>query len=173
MLTKSAAMRNYTNYQLTALVFLRVLIGWHFLYEGVVKLMNPYWTSAGYLIESKWIFSKIFVAMASNPSVLGFVDFMNIWGLIAIGLGLILGIFTRVSSVAGMLLLLLYFVANPPFIGLKYSMPTEGSYLIVNKNLIELFALWVLTLFPSGCKIGLDRLIFAKAGASKTKEAAA
>ena len=29
------------NYQLYGLVALRVLIGWHFLYEGIAKLINP------------------------------------------------------------------------------------------------------------------------------------
>ena len=37
----------------------------------------------------------------------------------------------------------------------------EGSYLLVNKNLIELAALAVLWLFPTGKIIGLDRLIFS------------
>ena len=29
-------------YQLYGLVTLRVLIGWHFLYEGISKVINPY-----------------------------------------------------------------------------------------------------------------------------------
>ena len=87
------------------------------------------------------------------------VDLANLWGLIAIGLGLIVGCFTRLASISGALLLLLYYVTNPPFIGYKYSAPAEGSYIIVNKNLIELFALIVLTLFPTGTIIGLDRIL--------------
>ena len=150
----------YTNSQLTTLVILRILIGWHFLYEGIVKVLNPYWTSAGFLIESKWWFSGIFHYMVSNQALLKIIDFMNMWGLIAIGLGLIVGCLTRVASVSGMLLLLLYYIANPSFIGYKYTAPSEGSYLIVNKNLIEFFALGVLTLFPTGTIIGFDRLIF-------------
>jgi len=162
--TKTAAPRlcEYRNAQLITLVILRILIGWHFLYEGVVKLLNPYWSSAGFLVESKWIFSDWFLSIVANPTVLKVVDFINIWGLIAIGLGLILGCFTRVASICGIGLLLIYYVCNPPFIGFTYSAPTEGSYLIVNKNLIELFALLVLTLFPTGNIIGLDRLIFRK-----------
>ena len=35
-----------------ALVALRLAVGWHFLYEGVLKLQNPYWTSADYLAQS-------------------------------------------------------------------------------------------------------------------------
>ena len=87
---------------------------------------------------------------------------MNMWGLAAIGLGLIAGCLTRVASIAGVAILIMYYVCNPPLIGLKYTAPAEGSYLIVNKNVIEMFALLVLTLFPTGTIIGLDRLLFRK-----------
>jgi thiosulfate dehydrogenase [quinone] large subunit len=147
---------------LAALLILRVLIGWHFLYEGISKLLNPYWSSGGFLAESKWIFSGIFTSFAENPELLRIVDFINIWGLIAIGIGLIAGILTRTASISGIVLLFLYYVSNPPFIGYAYSAPAEGNYLIVNKVLIEMFALFVLTLFPTGKIIGLDRFIFRR-----------
>ena len=44
------------NSQLYGLVILRVIVGWHILYEGVAKLINPYWSSAAFLLDSKWIF---------------------------------------------------------------------------------------------------------------------
>ena len=155
----SSLVPKYTNAQLSALVILRILVGWHFLYEGMVKLLNPRWTSAGFLAESKWIFAPIFNFILTHPTILRIVDIMNIVGVIAIGLGLIVGCFARLASVGGRALLLLYYVCNPPFIGFKYTAPAEGSYLIVNKNLIEMFALAVLALFPTGTIIGLDRLI--------------
>ena len=151
---------NPSSTQLTALVVLRILIGWHFLYEGIVKLINPYWSSAGYLSESKWILSGLFSDIAASPAWLSIVDFLNIWGLIAIGLGLMLGCLTRVATVSGIVLLFLYYICNPPFIGYKYTSPSEGSYLTVNKNLIEMVALWVVFLFPTGKIIGLDRFLF-------------
>lgn len=159
MMNKSGALPQCSSLQLSALVILRVLIGWHFLYEGIVKLTNPAWTSASFLMESKWLFAPIFHFMAGNPLLLGLVDFANMWGLTFIGLGLIVGCCTRTATIAGMFILFLYYVCNPPFIGYTYSMPSEGSYLIVNKNLIELFALAVLLLFPTGDIIGLDRLL--------------
>jgi thiosulfate dehydrogenase (quinone) large subunit len=147
-----------TGARLTGLVILRVLIGWHFLHEGIVKLINPYWSSAGYLSEAQWIFAGLFKSILSSSAVLSVVDFLNIWGLILIGLGLITGLLTRPAAVAGMVLLALYYLANPPFIGYTYSAPSEGNYLFVNKNLIELAALCVLAVFPTGRVIGLDRL---------------
>lgn len=150
----------YSNAQLSMLVVLRVLIGWHFLYEGFVKLLNPNWSSVGYLLDSEGFLSGFFETIASNPSSLAVADFLNMWGLIAIGLGLMLGCLTRVAIISGITLLAFYYLSHPPFIGLKYSMPTEGSYLIVNKILIELFALIVLYLFPSSRQIGLDKFLF-------------
>ena len=35
----------------------------------------------------------------------------------------------------------------------------EGAYMIINKTLIELCALFVTLLFPTGHIIGLDRLV--------------
>ena len=71
-----------SNIQLYGLLGLRVLIGWHLLYEGIAKIMNPFWSSAAFLLDAKWIFSGVAKWMVSNPSILGFVDNLNIWGLI-------------------------------------------------------------------------------------------
>ncbi|MBT8396051.1 MAG: DoxX family membrane protein, partial [Gemmatimonadetes bacterium] len=139
---------DYGTFQLIALVSMRMLIGWHFLYEGVAKLTNPYWTSAGYLQESKGWFSERFVDLANNQSALGLIDNLNQWGLLLIGLALLVGFFTRTAAWLGILLLALYYLAAPPFPGLEYAMPAEGSYLIVNKILIELAAHLVIVVFP-------------------------
>ncbi len=154
----------YKRAPLTFLVLVRVAIGWHFLYEGILKLSMPEWTSAAYLENSRWIFSGFFQWIASSPGVLNLVDFLMVWGFILIGLGLILGVFTRIATWSGIFILLLFYIAYPPFVGLDYGVPVEGKYLIVNKNLIELLALSLLAMFPTGHIIGLDRfyIIFKK-----------
>jgi thiosulfate dehydrogenase [quinone] large subunit len=58
-----------------------------------------------------------------------------------------------------MLVILLFYLCNPPFVGYFYSIPTEGSYLIVNKNLVELAGLAVVLVTGSGRVLGLDRII--------------
>jgi thiosulfate dehydrogenase [quinone] large subunit len=151
--------RNYTNTQLTLLVILRVFIGWHFLYEGLSKLMNPNWTAQSYLLDSAGLFKGFFEWMATNPNVIGVVDFINIWGLVLIGLGLMLGCLSRIATVSGIVLLSLYYLSHPALIGANYATPTEGSYLFVNKILIELAAMLVLAAFPTGKDIGLDRFV--------------
>jgi len=72
---------------------------------------------------------------------------------------LILGLFTRAAAISGAILLFVYYLNNPPLIGLEYSVPSEGNYLIVSKTLIESMALVVLALFPSGYFAGLDILV--------------
>jgi len=149
----------YSGSQLIGLVILRILIGWHFLYEGISKLVNPYWSSAAYLLDSKWIFSSLAERIVANPTLLEFTDSVNMWGLTIVGLSLLLGFMSRYGAIAGLVFILLYYIFAPPFIGLEYSKPGEGSYIIVNKNLIEACALYVLYLFPTSQLIGLDRLI--------------
>ena len=118
----------YSKWQLWSLVILRVAIGWHFLYEGIVKLLNPNWSSLGYLMDSGGIVEGVFHSMAGNATVLNVMDFINVWGLILIGAGLIVGLFTRVASLAGIILLAFYYLSHPAISGVSYAMPTEGSY---------------------------------------------
>ena len=155
-------MKKYSNAQIGWLVILRVAIGWHFLYEGLVKLMNPNWSSVGFLLDSGGFMQGFFHGLASNSATVNIIDLFNIWVLIFIGLGLILGFLARTACIFGITLLAMYYLSHPPFVGIRYAVPNEGSYLIVNKNLIELIALTVLYVFPSSKYIGIDRFIFKR-----------
>lgn len=151
--------KTYTTMQLGSLVTLRFLIGWHFLYEGFSKLLIPNWSSYGFLKESKWILAGFARFVLEHDQLLKVVDFLNTWGLIAIGLGLVFGLFTRFACLSGALLLFLYYCCNPPLIGLEYSVPSEGNYLVVSKTLIESASLVILALFPTSSVIGLDMFV--------------
>jgi uncharacterized membrane protein YphA (DoxX/SURF4 family) len=139
------------------LTFLRVLVGWHFLYEGISKLAMDNWSCSAYLMQSKWLFSGFFHWIVATPTALAIADFLNIWGLILIGLGLFLGIFTRLASISGIFLLLLYYIANPPFI--DTGIPLRENYFIVNLNLIEACALLVFAMLRKDYLWSIDRLI--------------
>ncbi|MBA4410048.1 MAG: DoxX family membrane protein [Bacteroidota bacterium] len=147
-----------TGIRLYALFALRLAIGWHFLYEGVTKLLIPNWTSADYLQVSGWIFAPFFHWIADTPSVLVVVDWINIIGLIFVGLTLIFGWIERTGAVVGMSLLFLYWLANPPFVTNDFNVINEGHYLVVNKNMVELFAVFILLLFPTGKQLGIPAL---------------
>ena len=55
---------------MVSLVILRVAIGWHFLYEGVVKLLADDWSAGPFLAQSRWLLSGLFHWMAETPAVL-------------------------------------------------------------------------------------------------------
>jgi uncharacterized membrane protein YphA (DoxX/SURF4 family) len=141
--------------KLYALTLLRIIIGWHFLFEGISKAYSPLWSSADFLLLSNWAFAGFFHWIAGNQTVLGVVDFAVTWGLIVMGLTLMLGLFDRSSSVAGMVLISMFWIANPPLTKLDFGVPHEGNYLVVDKNVVEFFGLLVLSLFPTGKILGL------------------
>jgi uncharacterized membrane protein YphA (DoxX/SURF4 family) len=141
------------------LSLLRIAVGWHFLYEGLWKLCAPHWTSAGYLESSRGFLSGLFQGIAGNATALRIVDLLNVWGLILIGIALMLGCLTRPAAISGIVLLALYYLAHPPLFGTDLAVATEGHYVIVDKNLVELLALCVVAAVPTGRFLGLDRLL--------------
>ena len=142
-----------------AITVLRVVVGWHFLYEGIAKLTSSSWSAAGYMRASRGPFSAFFTWIASNPQMLDNANLTTMYGLTIVGVLLILGLFTRLAAIGGMSLVLLFYLCNPPFVGYFYAIPTEGSYLIVNKNLVEVCALVVILVTGSGRFAGLDRIL--------------
>ncbi|MPN35143.1 hypothetical protein SDC9_182638 [bioreactor metagenome] len=161
--------QQYSRPQLFWLVVLRVLIGWYFLYEGLSKVLAPNWTAFGYLKDSKGVFAPLFDLLTENSMVMLLVDAANIYGLIIIGLCLILGCFVKVAGIGAISLLSLYYLSDPPLIDVSYILRPEGSYLWVDKNLIILSAVFVLIYFPTSMQIGLDRLLLKKQKTKKVK----
>jgi thiosulfate dehydrogenase [quinone] large subunit len=144
---------------LIAITVMRIFVGWHFLYEGIAKLTSPSWSAVGYLRQARGPFSGFFRWLAGQPNMLAWADQITMWGLTLVGVFLIVGLFTRLASLAGMAFILMFYFATPPFVGYFYSIPSEGSYLIVNKNLVELGALIVIFVTRSGLFAGLDRIV--------------
>jgi thiosulfate dehydrogenase [quinone] large subunit len=158
----------FTRMQGFVLVLLRILIGWHFLYEGVIKAYNPSWTSRGYLLSASIL--KPFFAWLASDSLISVIDNLNIIGLIAVGISLLIGIKVKWGCIAGVLLLLLYYFAHPPLPGFPQG-PSEGSYWIVNKNLVEMAALFVIYQFPLTSLFGIENLFAKNKSITSKKEA--
>ena len=148
----------YSRYQLVSLVLLRLVVGWHFFYEGIIKVLNPLWTSKAYLIDSGGFAKDFFVWIANHSTLLAVNDFVNAWVLTLTGFFLLSGILVRPAAIAGMILLGLYYLSHPAFPGIEYIFPSDGSYFLINKTIIELVSLSVICLFPTAHIIGLERL---------------
>ena len=144
---------------MVAITILRVVVGWHFLYEGLAKLTSASWSAAGYMKVSRGPFSAFFHWIAGQPQLLDKANLITMYGLTIVGVLLILGLFTRLAALGGIGFVLLFYLCNPPFVGYFYTIPTEGTYLIVNKNLVEVSALAVILLTRSGLVAGLDRIV--------------
>jgi uncharacterized membrane protein YphA (DoxX/SURF4 family) len=90
---------------------------------------------------------------------LWWIDQITMWGLTAVGVCLLLGLFTRTACVGGAAFLLMFYLAMPSLPWLPANPRAEGHYLLVNKNIIEMLALLALATTHSGRWAGLDGLI--------------
>ena len=153
--------------QQVALIALRTVIGWHFLYEAYYKIVSSpawspagtplvRWTSAGYLRGASGPLAWLFQRMV-NAGWTPWIDRAVKIGLLLIGLSLILGLFTRVGSWGALLFLSMVSLLYLPTIGVPQA-NNEGTYLIVNKTLIEAAAVCDLLVFNTGAIAGLDLL---------------
>lgn len=151
--------------QQVALVSLRTLIGWHFLYEGYYKLVLPawsadgvplgQWSSAGYLKAASGPLAGLFRRMV-DAGWTPWIDRAVEIGLVLVGLSLMLGLMTRIGLWGAVLLLGIFYVLSIPVKGTPQP-GSEGTYLIVNKNLIELAGVLMLLTFKTERIAGLDQ----------------
>lgn len=152
--------------KIKGIVLLRLLIGWHFLYEGVVKVYNPDWSAFSYLATAQGPLHFLFTPLASE-GLINWVDTLNIMTLLFVGCSLLLGVLEKKGTIAAIGLLALYYFAHPPFPGLQ-QLNVEGNYWFVNKNLIELVACFVLFQNPTGEIFGVRSLFKKDRQLSKT-----
>jgi thiosulfate dehydrogenase [quinone] large subunit len=153
--------------QQATLVLLRTLVGWHFLWEGFIKLWWPSWSRSG-LPLAKWT-SAGYLQSATGPLAeplhrlaesawLPALDLLVAVALLLTGLSLLLGLFTQWGAAAAFVLLASFYVAHIPVRGV-IEPGAEGNYLYVDKNLVEAAAVLVLLVFRTGRIAGLDLLL--------------
>ena len=132
-----------------SLVFLRITSGWLYFYAGITKVTDPEWTSVGYIKGAKTLANAF--AWFLNPQVLPVVDFLVKWGLVALGVSLLLGLFVRLSSYLGILLMLLFYLP-------VLSFPMAGAHsFIIDEHIIYIAGLLVLANFKAGHVWGLEK----------------
>ena len=156
------------------------MIGWHFLYEGYFKLVTPGVgtgrTAAQCLVVGRvserqppvrWPASSTAIG---TSSWIGAVDVLIPFALAAVGLGLMLGLFTQLACAGGMALLTLFYLSADSDERRCRSRALEGAYLLVNKTLIELAALAVVHAFRTGRIAGIDRVVCSTASSGRCSE---
>lgn len=89
-----------------AILLLRLVMGVLFFSAGWSKVTTD-WSAEWFLREASGPFALWFQSLAGN----WVVDVLNAWGLLLLGVALILGVLVRPASLAGALLMTLYYVA--------------------------------------------------------------
>src|SRR3990172_6957948 len=130
------------------LFLLGVSLGWMFFYAGITKVMNPEWSAAGYMKGAKTFAG--FYQFLTQPGMLPVINFINEWGLLLLGVSLIFGVFVRLSSILGAVLMLLYYF---PILDFPY--PNAPSF-IVDEHIIYVAVLLVLAALRAGRVWGLE-----------------
>lgn len=135
------------NFQIFALVAARVAAGVLFFYAGWEKIINPAWSAAGYLSGAK-DFHALYAWFAS-AGVLSFVNFVNKWGLLLLGVALILGAFVRLASGLGIALMALYYLPLAwPFV--------DANSFIVDEHILLIALLLIFIAWRAGHVWGVD-----------------
>ena len=129
---------------------LRWLIGWHFLYEGLWKLFQEKgWSCFSYLDNASGPLAGLFKWMASQGWIVAIGDQAVMWGLVLIGVSLITGVLARLASVFGILLMAMFYAAQPPEPFASAMSGADGRFFIVERNVIEILALLAVVFVPA------------------------
>ena len=134
------------------LTILRIMIGWMMLWGFLDKMFGlGYETSAGsglidgvspssfVIYVTGGIFKDLFTSMAGNP----FVDFLMMAGMLIIGITMIFGFASKLTSVAMSLFLLTMYMLHVP--------PTDNP--LIDYHITWILAIWAIYLLG-----GYDRL---------------
>ncbi len=130
-----------------SLFLMRLSLGWLFFYAGITKVLDPEWTAASYIGAAK-TFPEYFKILL-DPKILPIVNLVNEWGLLLLGIALILGLWVRITGVLAAVMMLLYYLPI-----LDFPHPNPHSY-IVDEHVVYITALLVLAATNAGKVWGL------------------
>ncbi len=154
-------------FQQWGLALLRIAVGIIFLWAGAEKVFNGGangWSAAGFLKNAtagtlSWPFvsgtpaegtiynptHQLWVDLAANSGAMTAINSLVVFGEVAIGIALILGIATRFTAIMGVLMMVLFFVAA-----------WDLEFGIVNQHLTYAIVVFILGYLGAGNYFGLD-----------------
>jgi thiosulfate dehydrogenase [quinone] large subunit len=130
------------------MALLRVLTGYWFLHAGVTKLMEWPFSAEGYLLYASegTVLAPVEVWFAQNA--LWLPNVMVPVGETLVGLGLVVGLLTRLAAVNGAFLMAFFYVTNHGW-----------SHGMVNGDLMGLLLFATVAVFGAGRAFGLDAYV--------------
>lgn len=136
----------------TFVFVLRLLMAWTFLYAASHQVFDPGWSVVGFLKSTK-TFHDLF-AVFTTPSLAPVVTLLVEYGHLLIGLSLLVGLMVRVSTVFGMLLMLIYWMAHMDFPYIE-----NHNNFIVDYHIVYAVILIYLFVKNAGRVWGLDQVV--------------
>ena len=151
------------------LIALRVILGFGFTYAGLEKWLNlagedSPWSAAGFLRfatagtvpnmvghADTMVHNptrQLWVELAASPALIDIVNFLVVFGELAIGVALILGIATRLAGALGALMMFLFWIAAWDF-----------QYGLVNQQFVYMVLSAFVAYASAGRVLGLDGLL--------------
>jgi len=131
---------------------LRLTMGIVFLWSGVDKILEGSWTAAGYLtgatVANGSPLADLFVWMGHTDWMLSFIDIAVPWGELLIGLGLIVGVLTRLAAFFGAVMMVLFYFGN-----------WDIAHGYINSDFAYMLVFLSVAAFGAGRILGLDRFI--------------
>ncbi|QLG26806.1 DoxX family protein [Halorarum halophilum] len=131
---------------------LRLMMGYAFLYSGWTKIAGGSFGAQWYLLNSPAANGSPLVGLFTwMGQTAWFVEFANVavpWGELLIGLGLLVGAFTRLAAFFGALMMLLFYFGN-----------WDVAHGVINGDFAYMLVFLAVAAFGAGRILGLDAYI--------------
>ncbi len=132
------------------IILLRIEVGWYFLYQGIVAILDSKWTLLSY-IKNPGTFVGFYNTLAASSS-LAYANYAIKGLLLVIGALLIIGAFVRIAGFLGVLIVLFFYF---PLLHTPY---VSSSYYIVDEHIIIALILLYLMAIRAGEFFGVGSM---------------
>jgi len=136
---------------------LRLMMGYAFAYSGFTKVMEgglltTAWTADGYLVHAAATngnpLADVFLWMGTTDLFVAFLNVAVPWGELFIGLGLLVGLLTRLAAFWGAFMMLMFHFGN-----------WSIEHGLINGDFAYMLVFLAVAAFGAGRILGLDALV--------------
>ncbi len=138
---------------------MRITMGWLFIWNGWLHIKDPSWTAVGYISKSH--IAPQFFSWLATPDILEWVNFLNSWGILVLGICLVIGFSTRIAASFGIIAMILYYI---PTIS-KFPFLTNGS-LFISEHIFYILILISLIILNAGQYFGFGKKLIIRVAES-------
>lgn len=128
----------------------RLLLGWFMIFDALPMVTDPTFSAAGFLTSAKTF--PAFYAWFAQPGNLIWVNPLNEWGIMAIGVAFFLGVFMRPAAIAAFVMMFVYYFPH-------YVFPTVPHGIFVEEHIVYAAAFMLVGFMPQAQRFGLGDML--------------